>query len=55
MTDAFNKVDDQFAPAYLLRSPEKVALRAVYAAPFRNGKVSYPKEGMQRMLATMPF
>lgn len=33
-TDAYNEVDDQFAIAYLLRSPEKVDLQAIYAAPF---------------------
>lgn len=33
-TDTFNEVDDQFAVAYALMSPEKLDVQAVYAAPF---------------------
>jgi len=33
-TDAYNEVDDQFAIAYLLRSPERANTVALYAAPF---------------------
>ena len=33
-TDAFNEVDDQFAIAYALLSPERIQVEAVYAAPF---------------------
>ena len=33
-TDAYNEVDDQFAIAWALRSPERVNVEAVYAAPF---------------------
>ena len=33
-TDTYNEVDDQFALAYALMSPEKLDLKAVYAAPF---------------------
>lgn len=33
-TDTYNEADDQYALAYLLRSPESVNLRAVTAAPF---------------------
>jgi purine nucleosidase len=33
-TDTYNEVDDQFALAYALSSPEKLAVEAVYAAPF---------------------
>ena len=32
-TDAFNEIDDQFAIAYTLRSPERCNLRQIYAAP----------------------
>ena len=32
-TDAYNEVDDQFAIAWALRSPERVNVEAVYAAP----------------------
>ena len=37
-TDTFNEVDDQFALAYALFSPEKINLRAVTAAPFFNDR-----------------
>ena len=33
-TDTYNEVDDQFALAYALMSPERLDLQAVYAAPF---------------------
>jgi inosine-uridine nucleoside N-ribohydrolase len=33
-TDAYNEVDDQFAIAWALRSPERLAVEAVYAAPY---------------------
>lgn len=33
-TDTYNEVDDQFALAYALLSPEKLSVEAVYAAPF---------------------
>src|SRR5882757_9113736 len=33
-TDTYNEVDDQFALAHLLMSPDRINLEAVYAAPF---------------------
>lgn len=33
-TDTYNEVDDQFALAYALMSPERLDIEAVYAAPF---------------------
>ena len=33
-SDAYNEVDDQFAIAWALRSPERINVEAVYAAPF---------------------
>ena len=39
-TDAYNEVDDQYAIAYMLRSPERVNLKAIYAAPFSNPKAN---------------
>lgn len=33
-TDAYNEVDDQFAIAWALRSPERIHVEAIYAAPF---------------------
>lgn len=47
-TDAFNEIDDQFAIAYLLRSPERARVVAVSAAPFLNKKVATPGEGMEK-------
>lgn len=47
-TDAFNEIDDQYAIAYLLRSGEKLNTKAIYAAPFLNGKVETPAEGMEK-------
>jgi len=37
-TDAANEIDDQFAIAWALRSPERLALEAVLAAPFSHGR-----------------
>ena len=47
-TDAYNEVDDQFALAYMLRSPEKIRTLAVYAAPFFNKRSSGPADGMEK-------
>ena len=47
-TDTFNEIDDQYALAYLVRSPEKLRLQAVYAAPFWNEKPSGPRDGMEK-------
>lgn len=33
-SDAYNEVDDQFAIAWALKSPERMDVQAVYAAPF---------------------
>lgn len=47
-TDTFNEIDDQFALSYLVRSPEKLRLQAVYAAPFWNDKSAGPQDGMEK-------
>lgn len=47
-TDAYNEIDDQFAIAYALRSPERLSLRALYAAPFFNERSVSPADGMER-------
>lgn len=47
-TDTFNEIDDQFALAYLLKSPEKLRVRAINAAPFFNAHSSSPEDGMER-------
>ena len=47
-TDAFNEIDDQFAIAYMLSAPEKLDVRAIYAAPFHNAKSSSSEDGMNK-------
>jgi inosine/uridine-preferring nucleoside hydrolase len=47
-TDAYNEIDDQFAIAYLLKSKENLNTKAIYAAPFHNGKSNGPKDGMEK-------
>ena len=47
-TDTYNEVDDQFALAHLLMSPDIVDLEAVYAAPFFNHRSAGPADGMER-------
>ncbi len=47
-TDTYNEIDDQFALAYLIRSDEKLNLKAVYAAPFFNHHSVSPGDGMEK-------
>ena len=47
-TDTFNEVDDQIALAYLIKSDEKLNLKALYAAPFFNEKSTGPEDGMEK-------
>ncbi len=47
-SDTYNEIDDQFAIAYALSAPEKLNVRALYAAPFANHRASAPDEGMER-------
>lgn len=47
-TDTYNEVDDQFALAYAVLSPEKIDLLAVYAAPFKNNRSESPGDGMEK-------
>ncbi len=50
-TDAYNEIDDQFAIAWLLLSPQRAHVRALYAAPFFNGHSTSPADGMERSYA----
>ena len=50
-TDTFNEIDDQFALAFLIKSPEKLKLKGIYAAPFLNRKSSSPGDGMEKSYA----
>ena len=47
-TDTYNEVDDQFALAYALLSPERLNVQAVYAAPFHNSRSNGPADGMEK-------
>lgn len=47
-TDTFNEIDDQFALVYALLSPERIALEAIYAAPFHNDRSTGPADGMEK-------
>lgn len=47
-TDTYNEIDDQFAIVYGLLSPERIAIEALYAAPFHNKRSSSPADGMER-------
>ncbi len=45
-TDTFNEIDDQFALSYMLLSPERISVKALYAAPFYNENSNGPEDGM---------
>ena len=47
-SDMFNEVDDQFALAFAVRSPERIGLKAVYAAPFLNHRSKSAGDGMEK-------
>ncbi|THF77341.1 nucleoside hydrolase [Cohnella fermenti] len=47
-TDTYNEIDDQFAVVYALKSPERMKVEALYAAPFHNDRSDGPKDGMEK-------
>ncbi len=47
-TDTYNEVDDQYALAYAMLSPDKVDLLAITVAPFKNSRAKTPAEGMEK-------
>ena len=47
-TDTYNEVDDQFALAYAMLSPERIRLLSVNAAPFLNSRSKSPADGMEK-------
>ena len=47
-TDTYNEIDDQFALAYLLLSPERIRPAGICAAPFLNAKSQSPADGMEK-------
>lgn len=46
-TDTYNEIDDQFALAYAMLSPERVKILSINAAPFLNSRAKSPAEGME--------
>jgi hypothetical protein len=46
-TDTYNEIDDQFALVQAILSPERIALEAIYAAPFHNTRSTGPGDGME--------
>lgn len=47
-TDTYNEIDDQYALSYLIKSDDKLDLKAIYAAPFFNQKSNGPADGMEK-------
>ena len=47
-TDTYNEIDDQYAVAYGLLSPQRMSLEAIYAAPFVNDRSSTAAGGMEK-------
>ena len=47
-TDTYNEIDDQFALAYMLLSPERIRPVGICAAPFLNAKSQSPADGMEK-------
>jgi hypothetical protein len=47
-TDVYNEIDDLYALAYAMLSPDKVELLAVTAAPFKNSRSTSAADGMEQ-------
>lgn len=47
-TDTYNEIDDQFAIAHALLSPERIHVEAIHAAPYYNDRSTGPEDGMER-------
>lgn len=47
-TDTYNEIDDQFALSYMIRSNDKINIKALYAAPFFNSNSTSPADGMEK-------
>lgn len=47
-TDAYNEIDDQFAITYMMRSKDKLNVKAISAAPFYNENSISPEDGMEK-------
>lgn len=47
-TDAYNEVDDQYAIAYSMLSPDRVEILSINAAPFLNKRSTSAGDGMEK-------
>ncbi len=47
-TDTYNEIDDQFAVAHAMLSPQHLGVEAIYAAPFHNNRSDSPEDGMEK-------
>ena len=47
-TDTYNEIDDQFALSYMIKSADKINIKAIYAAPFFNSHSTSPEDGMEK-------
>ena len=47
-TDTYNEIDDQYAVAYSLLSPDAMRVEALYAAPFLNSRSKSAGDGMEK-------
>ena len=47
-TDTYNEIDDQFALAYAMLSPDRVKILSVNAAPFLNSRSTSAADGMMK-------
>ena len=47
-TDTYNEIDDQYAVAYGIMSPDRMDVEAIYAAPFVNDRSKSAGEGMEK-------
>jgi inosine-uridine nucleoside N-ribohydrolase len=52
-SDTYNEIDDQFAISYALHAPEKIRVKALYAAPFTNERSTGPADGMEKSYQEM--
>ncbi len=46
-TDAYNEIDDQYAISYMLRSQDRLNIKGICAAPFKNSRTT-PDVGMEQ-------
>ncbi|MBI4875371.1 MAG: nucleoside hydrolase [Acidobacteria bacterium] len=47
-TDTYNEIDDQYAVAYAILSPERMEVEAIYAAPYLNKRSTSAGDGMEK-------